>query len=503
MSLPNEEERVEDKSGLSYVPSPTLARFHADDSFYRGVMGPFRSGKSTAMVQEILMRSAAQKPFFDREIGQAVRRTRWAIIRKTYPELLSTTIRTWTSWVPESRCRLKRGGAPITGRLFAPMSVNGKPDGTYIEMEVDFIALEREQDKAKLLGTEYTGAWVNEAREIDEGIIDFLGRVGSYPYAHHGGATWSGIIMDTNPPHTRNWWYRKFEQERPSNWACYKQPGALRLVGDHWIPNPAAENVQNIQQGYMYWLRQVPGKDADWVRVYCGGEYGSIFDGKPVYELYYRDSEHASTYPLGWFRGVPLVAGIDFGLMPALILGQLTPMGTLHILREYIGAYMGIEQLLSEVVKPALARDFPGATIGMVVGDPAGRARAQADITMPDCFEICRRNGIPAVPAQSNDIVMRRQAVIDFLSRRIGGRPALLIDPSCQMLREGFLGGYSFARVQTVTADSRYRDVPEKNDYSHPHDALQYLCMGVAHPTLQRARRRAPEPISTGWCGYR
>jgi hypothetical protein len=28
-----------------------------------------------------------------------------------------------------------------------------------------------------------------------------------------------------------------------------------------------------------------------------------------------------------------------------------------------------------------------------------------------------------------------------------------------------------------VTGADRYRDVPEKNDYSHPHDALQYMAL--------------------------
>ena len=61
----------------------------------RGIMGPIGSGKSVACCAEIMMRSCEQAPGRD-----GVRRTRWAIIRNTYPELKSTTIKTWLDWFP-------------------------------------------------------------------------------------------------------------------------------------------------------------------------------------------------------------------------------------------------------------------------------------------------------------------------------------------------------------------------------------------------------------------
>lgn len=495
---PGDPEPIEEKANVTYVPSRTAEAFHNDDSFYRGIMGPFRSGKSTACVQELLLRAHAQEPY------HGVRRTRWAIIRSTYPELMSTTIRTWTSWVPETRCRIKYG-APIMGRLICPVWIDGRPDGTTVEMDVDFLALDRPDDKKKLLGTEYTGAWVNEAREIDEEIIEFLGRVGSFPYKHHGGATWSGVIMDTNPPHTRSWWYRKFELEQPPGWRLFKQPGAFVLdAAGNWVPNPLAENVDNLQQGYNYYLRMMAGKDIEWIKVYVGGLYGSTFEGLPVYQLYYNDAVHVAKNPLGFYRGIPLVAGMDFGLDPAFVVGQLTPAGALNILREFPGERTGLAQLLAEAVKPALAREFPGMQLNLAQGDPAGKSKYQGDITTPDCFEICRQLGIPAQPASTNDIVLRRQAVIDWLTRSINGRPAFQLDRSCVVLREGFLGGYHFARVQVNATDPRYKDVPEKNFYSHAHDALQYLCMGVGNPVRTPSKRAAPTgPGLEAWRAYR
>ena len=38
----------------------------------------------------------------------------------------------------------------------------------------------------------------------------------------------------------------------------------------------------------------------------------------------------------------------------------------------------------------------------------------------------------------------------------------------------------------------RFKDLPEKNSYSHPHDALQYLCLGGTSEVVsgQRSQRR-------------
>ena len=44
------------------------------------------------------------------------------------------------------------------------------------------------------------------------------------------------------------------------------------------------------------------------------------------------------------------------------------------------------------------------------------------------------------------------------------------------MLRRGFNGRYHWRRIQ-LAGTERYKDIPEKNDYSHLHDALQYLAL--------------------------
>ena len=80
---------------ISYKPAGEVSRaFMKSDAFVRGIRGPFGSGKSTACVMEILRRAKMQRIGTDGK-----RRSRWAVIRNTYPELKTTTIKTWHQWV--------------------------------------------------------------------------------------------------------------------------------------------------------------------------------------------------------------------------------------------------------------------------------------------------------------------------------------------------------------------------------------------------------------------
>ena len=107
-----------------YYAEPTIAGFHADNSFVRGVRGPIGSGKSVGCCMEILARAAAQQPN-----SAGVRKSRWAVVRNTYGELRSTTIKTWQDWVSEDACPIVYD-APIRGTL-----KQLQQDGTIVELE--------------------------------------------------------------------------------------------------------------------------------------------------------------------------------------------------------------------------------------------------------------------------------------------------------------------------------------------------------------------------------
>ena len=63
------------------------------------------------------------------------------------------------------------------------------------------------------------------------------------------------------------------------------------------------------------------------------------------------------------------------------------------------------------------------------------------------------------------------------MNRLIDGQAGFLLSPICKILRKGFAGGYHFKRVK-VSGDERFHDKADKNSFSHPHDALQYMLSG-------------------------
>ena len=474
---------------VQYVAEPTPAKFHASSAFVRGIMGPIGSGKSVACTVEIMAKAIAQEPY------KGVRRTRWAAIRNTYPELKSTTIKTFEDWFPPEICQIN-WAPPISAQFRLPL-----PDGTRVEAEILFLALDKPNDVKKLLSLELTGCWLNEVREIPKQILDgATGRVARYPAKRIGGPSWSGIFMDTNPPDDDHWYYRLSEELKPEGYEFFKQPPSLiKLEDGSYIPNPEAENAINQPLGYEYWLRQVHGKDQDWINVYIMGLYGSIFDGKPVYNEY-NDAIHCSTGELELYRGIPLYLGWDYGLTPACIAGQLSPHGQLRIVDEWVTEDMGIREFARDVVRPALMNEYAGVPI-ISVGDPAGKQRSQTEAK--SCMDILAEEGIPteSAPDASNETIARLDSVRFYMKAmdREGG-PGFIISPRCRTLRRGFNGGYKYERVQIV-GEERYKDIPAKNKFSHPHDALQYLCsklrhgMNIIRPKPRPVKRR----IAAGW----
>ena len=89
---------------------------------------------------------------------------------------------------------------------------------------------------------------------------------------------------------------------------------------------------------------------------------------------------------------------------------------------------------------------------------------------------VLRGAGLIARPASSNDVSLRVEAVAGTLNRMVEGQSGILVDYRCKELIKGFEGGYGYKRMQV--SGERYDDKPDKNRFSHIHDALQYLMLG-------------------------
>ena len=465
---------------FEYKPGgDVLKKFLKDDAFVRGIRGPVGSGKSVSCCIEVMRRACQQEP--DKT---GVRRSRWGIIRNTNPQLRTTTIKTWLDWYPEDVFGVFKWSVPYTHLVkFAD-----------VEIEVIFLALDRDEDVRKLLSIEFTGIWINEAREVPKSIIDACTmRVGRFPSKKDGGPTWYGVVMDTNAPDEDHWWaimsgevplpeYITREEAMmlvcPDDWTFYTQPSALKEIkapdGEvlDYQPNNDAENKENLVD--TYYPKLIAGKTKSWIDVYVMNRIGNVVEGKPVYPNFAAEI-HLAKEPIPT-SGQELIIGMDFGLTPAAVFTQRLPTGRWLVLAELVASNMGTEKFAQEV-KSVIARKFPDHFDNAIIyGDPSGDYRAQTDERTP--FSILRAAGLKAYPAPTNDPSLRIDSVDGVLTRVVQGKAGFLLDPSCTVLKRGFEGGYAYNRVRATGATERFHDAPDKNKFSHIHDALQYAITG-------------------------
>lgn len=450
---------------------PVLNAFMGSRAPVSMIMGPLGSGKTYGAVQRLLGHMQEQEP---NEAG--VRPTRWCAVRNTYPDLMSTTAKDFEA-VFAGLGKMRYGGLePPTFHVGFELA-----DGTHVRSQVIFLALDRLDSVKKLRGMQVTGFWLNEVKELIKPIVDMADlRHGRFPTLIDGGVkvTWHGMFGDCNACDDDHWYWALAEEEHPEGWEFYRQPGGVLNAGRahdgkvKWVPNEDAENLENLPVDY--YTRGMVAKAEDWISVNLSNEYGFLVEGLPVHPEYV-DSVHTSAVELEADRREPLVIGVDFGRTPAAAIMQRLPaMQRWQVIDELTSTNMSAA-LFGPELKRKLDRDYPGMPV-MAYGDPAGDAAGQTVETTP--IEILRAAGIPIQPAPDNVVSRRRAAVANPATRMcMDGRPALIVSPKCKMIRKGLMGGFCFRRLK-LAGEDRYTDMPDKNIYSHPVEALEYGLMG-------------------------
>jgi hypothetical protein len=492
----------------------TLKKFLLDHAFVTIIRGPWGSGKSAACCAKLFQAAAYQAP--DR---RGLRWTRWIVVRNTYPDLQETTVRTWLDWFPEAVYGPMKRSRPMSHMIKLPGPPHfGKP--TTIEMEVVFLALDDDEDRKKLLSMEFTGAWGNEARELEKGIIDdIIGRTGRYPSMRDGGATWSGVILDTNAPTETHWlpimmgevpvpeWMDEEQREslkKPEDWHYYAQPAALREVKDEqgrvtgYEPNPVAENVANLKGGFDWYLQRLGGKTRSWINVNFLNRLGVLQAGKSVWPTFSKE-KHVAAKPIPFDPSLPLYVGVDqTGRRPAAVYGQVRN-GHWFILAERIGVDVNNEQFAPVVKRKAAelaasAGKHVEAVAAMFYRDPHSERSDQDDQTAD---RIYLKHGVRLIPAPGGNTIKTRLDTVEVLF----DNGKITISPTCPMLIAACDGGYHYRRLK-ITGAEIYAEVPEKDGHSNPADALQYLLLGAGEGRNLIGAAKAPAPVKTA-VGYR
>jgi len=205
--------------------------------------------------------------------------------------------------------------------------------------------------------------------------------------------------------------------------------------------------------------------------------------------------------PLMPIPGRTIWVGLDFGFSPAAILAQRSGRGQWLILKEIVPEDMHTSTFAREVKAAIAELQATEWQQAKCYGDPKGDDRsANSDEELATAYQIFRSEGVPAIKASTNDPLKRIETVNFVLERTIDGHPGVLIDPSCKILIAGFKGGYHYKKIATL-GEVKHQKQPNKNRFSHPHDALQYMFLGAGEGRAlikaQGGLRQAK--AKTGW----
>jgi hypothetical protein len=445
---------------INYTPPPTIREFIKDykpgELFYDWIVGPVGSGKTTGIFFKLIYMAGKQEPGPD-----GIRRSRAVIVRNTTPQLRDTTLSSWNYWFKDGQA----GEWKATQNVFV-LKYND------IECEVLFRPLDTPQDVARVLSLEVTFAILDEFVEIPRQIIDALSaRCGRYPSAIMGGATNWGMWGSSNPSTEDNWWFDylhdtdihiqpKGKDNSNLNARYFLQPSGF---------SPEAENVENLPGGAAYYVNQAKGKSEAWVKQFLEAEWGYSIAGKPVVPTFKSDL-HLSKGRLAYNPHLPLVGGFDPGVGgSAMIIGQEDLDGRLVVLAELVQEGYGASRFIQERLRPYLKRHFPEAKL-IIAPDPAAGNRTSTD--EKSVVDVLKKYFDVKIET-NNRLPLRLDAIENYTTRLIEGKPALMIDAEvCPILVRALRGGWRYALDKNELVKGKE---PEKNAYSHPGDAFGYL----------------------------
>lgn len=475
------------------IPGKVLAEFMRSRAYFQVIRGPLGSAKTTTAFAKTLKLFQDQRPD---ESG--VRRSRVAAIRSTYPELTSILIPDVRKLLRPEMGKIVMGHPPQANLAYK------LPDGTSVEAEIIFLAVDRPDDIRKLRGMQLTFCWFNELRfVVDASIVaEALSRCDRYPAP--GWSPWVGGLADTNAWSEEDWIEEMatgFLDAEMANqlgaWEFFIQPpGVVRtdaadpegyksLSGNYWSVNKNAENILNLKENY--YGRQIAQNKDDWIRVNLANQLGFSLAGKPVHPEY-SEERHRAKKDYTPSPNLPIWVGLDFGMTSAALYLQKDLNGVWHAFDEIVLEDGGVPSLAQCIHHKnsewagKLSIEMKTLNINYV-GDPSGDYRKDTDERT--AYQVLSTNGIYAVPARgNNDVTIRREAMRRVLTRLCGDVPGFQASPRCRVFRKGMASGFIYKRLK-VSGMEAYKDSPDKNSFSHIVEAGEYaLLNGGEHAVI-------------------
>ncbi len=472
-----------------YFPGPVARAYYFDDSTVVGIQGPVGSGKTTTKMLR-KMRRAQNLP---RSVIDGVRYYKPLFVRETYRQLWATVIPSYLKIYPKNLGTWSGGrGDPVQHHI------RFEDEFGEIDWLAQFMAF-GDNVMESMRGIEVTDLDIAEADTNPLDTLTFgIGRIMRYPGKDHFTGydpqflSYGQIDCEFNAPDEENWTFKVFHDEKarkeiamelnaalpegskPISINFYRQPG---------YGEPGVENLEKLSPGYYEMqvaLNKLAGKsDVTQRMVYNKTTY--LRAGEPVFSREFNARIHVAETTIQPDPSLPLLIGLDQGFKGAAVLAQFDQPYHWTILAEL---HFPNERLMAAEFGRRLARliqeRFSHLRLGDGWGDMAGEQGASqgADENATWNKIVGQTAGFRVRPQRigTNRIQPRLEAIRAALEFVQGGRPGLLIDPSCKFLRRGFEARYVW--TDEVDASGDKRKVPDKRlTEANVMDAAQYLAL--------------------------
>jgi hypothetical protein len=412
--------------------NPTQWEFIMDGSEIEAYMGPAGCAKTSTLMAKCLIR-AMLKPGF-----------KGLVSRNDYNDLLGTTAaraEEMLNALPKGTL-IDRDKSPPMKWILRP----ALPDAPLAE--ITFMGL-----KESLGSYEFTDAFIDEADEVDVRRLHEVKTRLRAPDIDGQGHT---LNLCFNPPAKTHELYT----------ACTGLNAQGEKLAEPWMkvyrPEPR-ENARNLPKNY--YENMVKHLPEDMLQRLRDGEWGSTFEGQPVYRefvaaLHVRDQ-------LVYTPHKPMYRFWDFGYKrPYCVWAQLDFFGRLLHFKEILGFNEEAKPFARRCIAQSRAW-FPDMTEWIDYGDPAANQHKDTGSTL----QVLRDVGID-LKFRPSLIEYGVRLIRQLLQQVQTGEPLLQYDRrGVPVLIDAFKGGYRM--------DDR-GDKPKKDGfYDHPQDGERYGIINI------------------------
>jgi hypothetical protein len=188
---------------------------------------------------------------------------------------------------------------------------------------------------------------------------------------------------------------------------------------------------------------------------------------------------------------------MDTGLTPAAAFMQFSTTGELVVFDEIVTEDTSIHEFAYDHLWPLIRNKYKGHRFEFYV-DPENK-RGQTD--KKTARDILIQAGFGVELGKTNNLAQRFESVVFFLRKQGGFR----LTPGVPVIREGFISKFRYEKVSTTVQGTKWKEKPEKNIWSHIHEALQYGCMEFVEGKIFRknvAKRQSHTGPADNIAGY-